>query len=142
MNEIILNLALKKLPNELIFLIRKMTYKKKKKFFLKDIENYYNIFSILNQKYILLNQISNLSLQLDLYLNENNPLLHGYIENYFRLLLRSKYFQVINQNRKNKKLIIEKYIIFVNLKNTIKHIRILRGLMRPNERNEMLEILN
>lgn len=138
MDIIKLHLLINKLPNELIFYIRKMTYLKKNKYLLKDIDNFYNIFSFINQKYINLNRINDLSLELDLYLNENNPLLHGYIENYFRLLLRSKYFQIINQNRKNKKLIIEKYITFINLKNTIRHIRILWGLMRSEERNNML----
>ena len=138
MDIIKLHLLINKLPNELIFYIRKMTYLKKNKYLLKDIDNFYNTFSFINQKYINLNRINDISLELDLYLNENNPLLHGYIENYFRLLLRSKYFQIINQNRKNKKLIIEKYITFINLKNTIRHIRILWGLMRPEERNNML----
>ena len=79
--------------------------------------------------------ITSLSNDIDLYLNDNHPFIHGYIEKYYKFLLRLKYFQIINNDKKK---LIEKYINFITIKNIKTHVRVMWGLMKPNERNDIL----
>ena len=79
--------------------------------------------------------ITSLSNDIDLYLNDNHTFINGYIEKYYKFLLRLKYFQIINNDKKK---LIEKYINFINIKNIKTHVRVMWGLMKPNERNDIL----
>lgn len=136
---------LNKLPIEIYEFIRRLTYLKQNKILLEDIEDfnsslqiaknlYYNHFKT-NYDFEPNADINSLSNDIDFYLNDNQPLIQGYIDKYYKLLLRLKYFEIINNDKKK---LMEKYIIFLTIRNVKTHVRFLWGLMKPNERNDML----
>ena len=153
MSVIEFNYFLNRLPYEIYLMIRRLTYLKQNKILLEDINHFYSSLRTAYKLYYNTYRdnfdldpkadINWLSNDIDIYLNDNHPLMRGYIDKYYNTLLRLKYFQIVRNNEKNdkrNKLVIEKYLNFLNLKSVDKHIRVLWGLLKPKERNEMLEM--
>lgn len=141
-NEENIKTLLHKLPNEIIEIIRRLTYKLQSPILLNDISNFINskTFALCLYKNLFIIEFrDNNTADYDwflndicIYYNDDCPTNRGFVDKHINLLNR-------NFMTPSKKQAI-KYTHSIYKKSVYSQINILWGLLKPDERSEMLNI--
>jgi hypothetical protein len=145
----ILHKFINKLPQELIEMIRKMSYKTQPKELLNDIidyhsskkkvkEIYYNLFIRNSYDLANLQDIGWLENNITLFANFGIPTSYMIHEFHYNIFMRLYIFINIDDNKRRK---IREFIYYINdsKENLLKRINIYWGLMNSDERSLFIE---
>ena len=129
---------IKDLPKDIIYYIRRLTYKSQKKELLEDIRNYIDTLEIIKELYYkyyiheedpieYMNWLAN---DIVLYLNEMQGTLYGFT---------NKYYNICKRNYKLKNNIdVENFIKKLDISGVDKEINIYWALLNINERQQII----
>ena len=133
---------IKKLPYEIVEIIRRYTYLHQPYLVLNDIKNYYQTRKIASQLYYDAykdnfdncpnDDILWFSNDILIYMNKRQPIMFGYVAKYYDIMLRSYNINSIPK--------VIKYTDYLEKHNPQKEINVYWGLLYPNERIEMLSM--
>lgn len=137
-----LTTLIKKLPYEIIEIIRRFTYLHQSHYLLSDITNYYQTKKIALVLYYDsykdnlencpnddLNWFAN---DIIIYMNNRQPTMFGYVPKYYDIMYRSYVMDTFSK--------IIKYSECISNGKVIKEINVFWGLLTPKERKEMIKM--
>ena len=133
---------IKKLPYEIVEIIRRYTYLHQQYPILNDITNYYQTRKIASKLYYDAykdnfencpnDDIIWFSNDIIIYMNKRQPTMFGYIRKYYDIMLRSYVMNTIPK--------VIKYSDYLENNKPQKEINVFWGLLYPTERIEMLNM--
>ena len=131
-----------RLPNEIVNIIRRMTYLKQNRFILEDVKNYYKTKYIASKLYYDAykdnfdnnpeDDINWFANDIIIYMNLRQPTMFGYVKKYYDIMFRSILFNTISE--------IDSYAYYIQDISPKKEINFYWGLLKPHERNEMIKM--